>query len=60
MIYENEGKIDVAKKYYEKGIELGDGGAAYNLGILYENEGKIDIAKKYYEKAEKLKTANNE
>ena len=50
----------MAKKYYEKGIELGNGLAANNLGVLYEKEGKIDIAKKYYEKAEKLKTENNE
>lgn len=53
-MYEKEGKIDLAKKWYEKAISQGDGGSARNLGNIYTNEQNWEAAKNAFLRGSKL------
>ena len=53
-MYEKEGKIDSAKKWYEKAISQGDGGSARNLGNIYTNEENWEAAKNAFLRGSKL------
>jgi serine/threonine protein kinase len=53
-MYENDKRLDLAKKWYEKAIAQGDGGSARNLGNIYTNETDWNAAKTAYLKGAKL------
>lgn len=48
--YEN-GKYDLAEKYWKMAADKGNIDALYALGILYEDADKLDLAEKYYKLA---------
>ena len=50
----NEGNIEKAKEIYTKGIELGSGYSAGQLGDIYREEGNIEKAKEIYTKGIEL------
>ena len=48
------GDIDGAHAAFEQGIALGDGGAAFNLGVLLKDAREMDGAREAFSIAEKL------
>ncbi|WP_329553382.1 tetratricopeptide repeat protein [Streptomyces sp. NBC_00696] len=51
VIQEEQGELAEARKYYEKGYEVGDAYAAYRLAVLLEKQGNGEEAKLWYRKA---------
>jgi TPR repeat protein len=51
MLYEKQGKNDLAMKHYKLAISKGDINGLQNLGDLYEKQGKTELAIKYYKSA---------
>jgi len=51
LLYDNQGKFEIAEKYYIMAIENGDEKAIFNLAFLYDKQGKFELAEEYYLKA---------
>ncbi|WP_420310973.1 tetratricopeptide repeat protein [Streptomyces sp. YS-B37] len=51
VVVEKLGRLDEARKDYEKGYEVGDAYAAYRLAALLEKQGNAEEAKLWYRKA---------
>ena len=48
LLYDKQGKQDLAEKYYLLAGEKGNDWAMTQLGLLYHEQGKHDLAEKYY------------
>jgi hypothetical protein len=51
VLLAEDGDRSGAKAAFERGIALGDGGAAFNLGLLLEEDGERAAAKAAYQAA---------
>ena len=54
LLYDEQGKYDLAEKYYLMGVKHNDSDSMYNLGVLYYNQEKYQTAKNYFLMAEKF------
>lgn len=45
LLYDEQGKYDLAEKYYLMGAKHNDSDSMYNLGVLYYNQEKYQTAK---------------
>ena len=51
VLYFNQGKHDLAEKYWKLANEQNFVDAQHHLGVLYYNQGKFDLVEKYWKMA---------
>jgi tetratricopeptide (TPR) repeat protein len=51
LLYNDEGKYDLAEEYYKKAIDAGSKNAINNLAMIYMDQEKYDLAEECYKMA---------